>query len=132
VTSPLWTGKPLSFFYSAAQGQSVQKSGDTTFRDVPYNVRIVQGTRRPRDALSKGHIVWGYLVLSPSIVLHTDKKEHQIFLIHNEIQKGSVAKSYMTNDLLNPHIWLNICVFPHILGGPSSYITLQPIPSEFP
>ncbi len=28
-------------------------------------------------------------------------------------------------------IWLNICAFPHILGSPSSYMTLQPIPSEF-
>jgi hypothetical protein len=28
---------------------------------------------------------------------NTDKKEYQIFLIYNEIQKGSVAKSYMTN-----------------------------------
>jgi hypothetical protein len=29
--------------------------------------------------------------------LYTDKKENQIFLIFNEIQKGAVAKSYMTN-----------------------------------
>ncbi len=29
----------------------------------------------------------------------TDKKE-KIFLIYKEIQKGSVAKSYMTNGLL--------------------------------
>jgi hypothetical protein len=28
------------------------------------------------------------------------KKENQIFLIYKEIQKGSVAKSYMTNGLL--------------------------------
>ncbi len=26
----------------------------------------------------------------------------------------------------------NICAFPHILGSPSSYMTLHPIPSEFP
>jgi hypothetical protein len=30
----------------------------------------------------------------------TVKKEKKIFLIYKEIQKGSVAKSYMTNDLL--------------------------------
>jgi hypothetical protein len=30
----------------------------------------------------------------------TDKKENKIFLIYKEIQKGSVAKSYMTNDLI--------------------------------
>ncbi len=29
-------------------------------------------------------------------------------------------------------IWRNICVFPHILGSPSSYMTLHPIPFEFP
>ncbi len=37
--------------------------------------------------------------------------------IYKEIQNGAVAKSYMANGLLNPHIWLNICAFPH-----SSYI----------
>ncbi len=31
---------------------------------------------------------------------HSDKKENKIFLIYKEIQKGSVAKSYMTNGLL--------------------------------
>ncbi len=30
----------------------------------------------------------------------TDKKENNIFLIYKEIQKGAVAKSYMTNGLL--------------------------------
>jgi len=31
-------------------------------------------------------------------------------------------------------IWLNICVLPHTqyLGSPSSYMTLKPLPSEFP
>ncbi len=31
---------------------------------------------------------------------HTDKKENKIFLINKEIQKGAVAKSYMTNGIL--------------------------------
>ncbi len=70
------------------------------------------------------------------LMLHphfTDKKEYQIFLIYSEIQNGAVAKSYMTNGLLNsPHIWLNIWAFPHILGSPSSYMTLQLLHSEFP
>ncbi len=30
------------------------------------------------------------------------------------------------------HIWLNIYAFTHILGSPSSYMTLQLIPSQFP
>jgi hypothetical protein len=42
----------------------------------------------------------------------------------------AVAKSYMTKDLLI--YGENISAFPHILGSPSSYITLHPIPSEFP
>ncbi len=37
----------------------------------------------------------------------------------------------MTNGLLI-HIWGNICAFPHILGSPSSYMTLQLLNSEFP
>jgi hypothetical protein len=36
---------------------------------------------------------------------YTEKKENKIFLIYKEIQTGSGAKSYMTNDLLSPHIW---------------------------
>ena len=36
----------------------------------------------------------------------------------------------MTNDLVI--YGENICAFPHILGSPSSYMTLHPIPSEFP
>jgi hypothetical protein len=31
-----------------------------------------------------------------------------------------------------PHIWGNICAFPHILESPSSYMTLQLLHSEFP
>jgi hypothetical protein len=33
-------------------------------------------------------------------IRYTDKKENKIFLIFKEIQKGAVAKSYMTNGLL--------------------------------
>jgi hypothetical protein len=35
---------------------------------------------------------------------YTDKKEKKIFLIYKEIRNGAVAKSYMTNGLLSPHI----------------------------
>ncbi len=31
---------------------------------------------------------------------YTDKKENKIFLIYQEIQKGSVPQQYMTNGLL--------------------------------
>jgi hypothetical protein len=37
---------------------------------------------------------------SRSAYLYTDIKENKIFLIYKEIQKGSVAQSYMTNGLL--------------------------------
>jgi hypothetical protein len=44
-----------------------------------------------------------------------DKKENLIFLIYKEIQKGSVAKSYMTNCLL---------IYGKIFAqSPSSYMT---------
>ncbi len=33
-----------------------------------------------------------------------DKKENKIFLIYKEIQKGAVAKSYMTNGLLSSYM----------------------------
>jgi hypothetical protein len=35
-----------------------------------------------------------------NVPLYTDKEGKQIFLIHKEIQKGAVAKSYMTNGFL--------------------------------
>jgi hypothetical protein len=41
-----------------------------------------------------------FLKLSQLLGCHTDKKEHEVFLIYKEIKKGSVAKSYMTNGLL--------------------------------
>jgi hypothetical protein len=65
------------------------------------------------------------------IASYIDKKENQIFLIYKEILNGAVAKSYMTNGHLIC-IWGNICAFPHILGSPSSYMTLQLLHSEFP
>jgi hypothetical protein len=34
------------------------------------------------------------------VCVYTDKKEKKIFLIYEEIQKGSGAKSYVTNSLL--------------------------------
>jgi hypothetical protein len=33
---------------------------------------------------------------------------------------------------LQSHICRNICAFPHILGSPSSYMTLQLLHSDFP
>jgi hypothetical protein len=33
-------------------------------------------------------------------IVHTDKKEKQIFLIYKEIQSGAVAKSYMRKGFL--------------------------------
>jgi len=56
--------------------------------------------------------------LQLTFVVYTDKKENKIFLIYKEIQKGSVAKSYMTITA-SSYIWLNICALPHILGSPS-------------
>jgi hypothetical protein len=51
-------------------------------------------------------------------------------LIKKKIKfSSSGAKSYLTNDLLI--YGENICAFSHILGSPSSYTTLHPIPSEY-
>jgi hypothetical protein len=33
-------------------------------------------------------------------IVHTDKKENQIFIIYREIQSGAVAKSYMRKGFL--------------------------------
>jgi hypothetical protein len=60
----------------------------------------------------------------------TDKKENEIFLIYKEIQNGTIANSFMTNGLLI--LMGNNCAFSHILGSPSSCMTLQLLHSEFP
>ncbi len=63
---------------------------------------------------------------------HTDKKDNKSFLIFKEIKRNRV-QSHMW--LTRPPVLIyggNICVFPHILGSPSSYMTFHPIPSEFP
>ncbi len=39
-------------------------------------------------------------VIKEKVVVVSDKKENQIFLIYKEIQNGAVAKLYMTNGLL--------------------------------
>ncbi len=49
--------------------------------------------------------------------------------MYKEIQTGAVAKSYMWG---LPNIWGNAQIFSHIWGGHLSYLTLQPLPSEFP
>jgi len=59
--------------------------------------------------------------------MYTDKKI-LIYVLGNS--EGSGAQSYMTNGLLM--YGENICAFPHIIGSPSSYMTLHPIPSKFP
>jgi hypothetical protein len=41
-----------------------------------------------------------YLFIHSLCEKHIDERENRIFLIYEEIQKGSVAKSYMTNGLL--------------------------------
>jgi hypothetical protein len=48
------------------------------------------------------HVLSSKLLLLPPLLLITDNKENQIFLIYKEIQQGSVGKSYMTNR--SPHI----------------------------
>jgi hypothetical protein len=71
------------------------------------------------------HLLQNYLpsiligtVLSPQLKFYcTDKEENQIS-IFKEIENGAFAKSYMTNG--PPHLWGNICAFPHILGSRTS------------
>ncbi len=58
------------------------------------------------------------------------KKENQILLIYKEIQNGAVAKSYVT--IMASSYIVKYCAFPHILGSPFSYMTLQLLHSEFP
>jgi hypothetical protein len=45
---------------------------------------------------------------------YTDKKENRIFVICKEIQKGAVAKSYMTNGLLIQYMVKYLCIFSYI------------------
>ncbi len=88
--------------------------------------------RSPTQCEGEGGLSLLKMIL-PAIAAHrwcTDQKENIIFLIYKEIQR----------DRVQSHIWLmassymvkNVCAFPHILGRHSSYMTLHPIPSEYP
>ncbi len=52
-------------------------------------------------------------------------------LIKKKIKFSSYVRKFRMKQLQShiwltpPHIWGNICAFPHILGSPSSYMTLQ-------
>ena len=79
------------------------------------------------------YIAQSWKVRRKPFARYTDKKVNQIFLIYKEIQSGAVAKSYMTNGLLiDGEIFTHFVLFPHILGSPSSYMTLQLLHTEFP
>jgi hypothetical protein len=67
---------------------------------------------------------------SPPTPHHTGEKENKIFLIDQEFRREQLqSHAYMTNGLL---IYGQIFAHFLILGSPSSYMTLQPLPSEFP
>jgi hypothetical protein len=53
----------------------------------------IVGSQCPCGGLSNQSNCW----LS---MFYTDKKENKIFLVNKEIQRGAVAKSYMTKGLL--------------------------------
>ncbi len=81
---------------------------------------------------------WAVLVLPmPNILLYTDKKENQIFLIYKEIQSEAVAKSYMRKGFLIyekmhkyfliyeeavSHVWLCNCSTLHFLIYEENFI----------
>ncbi len=60
--------------------------------------------------------------------VYTDKKENKFSSYIRKFRRDRVQR----------HIWrtaspyMTKCAFPHILGSPSSYMTLHPIHSEFP
>jgi hypothetical protein len=63
------------------------------------------------------------------MLTYTDKKEFSSYIRKFREIGCKVIYEYMINDLLI--YGENICAFPHILGTPSSYMTLHQIPSEF-
>jgi hypothetical protein len=62
---------------------------------------------------------------------YTDKKRKRNFLIDQEIQMGSVAKSYLRKDfLIYEEMRKYLTIYEEAVSH--SYMTLQPIPSVFP
>jgi hypothetical protein len=62
-------------------------------------------------------------------MIHWKKRKQNFPHIIRKFRRDRLKVIY---DKRPPHIWLNICAFPHILGRPSSYMTSHPIHSEFP
>ncbi len=72
--------------------------------------------------------------------LHNHMHNEYGTLIKKKIKFSSYIRKFRMEQLQS-HIWLtassytvwwNICAFPHILGSPSSYMTLRLLHSEFP
>jgi hypothetical protein len=64
-------------------------------------------------------------------ILYTDKKENQIFLMYEEIQRGAVAKSYMRKGfLIYEEMRKYFTIFKEAVGH--IHMTLQLLHSEFP
>ncbi len=64
-----------------------------------------------------------------SIATGGHQKRIKIFLNRRKFRRDRLHIQF---DQGPPHIWPNIWPFHHKLGSPSSYMTLQPILSEFP
>jgi hypothetical protein len=73
-------------------------------------------------------LMWG--LLDQNGLVHTEPSLSST-LIKKKIKFSSYIRKFRMEQLQS-HIWLNICAFPHILGSPSSYLTLQLLHFEFP
>ncbi len=68
--------------------------------------------------------------VSSAFFIHIDQKEKKIFLIYKEIQMGAVSKSYMRKGfLMYEKMRKYLTIYEEAI---SKFMTLQPIPSEFP
>ncbi len=101
-----------SFFFTACVCCAVQipslfllgKPRDQPPCTVPFSFFISFSARRPAGLDTPPMLHFSARrpagLVTLAVLLCTDKKENQIFLIYKEIQNGAVAKSYITNGLL--------------------------------
>ncbi len=94
-----------------------------------------------RYKLYRGHLWPNLPVTPPPQVTYGPDRPHKwarssqtlgcSTLIKNKIKFSSYRRKFRMEQLQS-HIWLNICAFPHILGSPFLFTTLQLLNSEFP
>ncbi len=93
-------GKDTVKAYATGSKTKVEDEGNKKKAHEEGREKLHMSENRNEKESKRMLVVYGRSTTTSLSLVHTDKKENQIFLIYKEILNGAVAKSYMTNGLL--------------------------------